>query len=145
MGDSYSHRDHRFVSMLGAALLVVTGPTRAIADSAVPPPERSPSVSIDSTGLRPSRLTLGRDQRLLFYNDSESVARVELDLEHGRGINCLGLGGEVLHGRKFVVAPGTVLDCEGPTTNVDYRVFLSGSGAVARSEGRIELDRSRER
>ncbi len=93
-------------------------------------------------GLRPSRLVLTSDQHLLFYNDSDSVARVELDLEHGNGIHCVGVDGEVLHGRKFVVPAGTVLDCEGPPTNVDYRVFRIGSGSVAKSEGRIEVDQS---
>jgi len=137
MSNSDPHHQPRSVFPLAAALLLLSWP--AYADSALPPPERSPSVSIDSAGLRPSRLTLAKDQLLLFYNDSESVARVELDLEHGTGISCLGLGGEVLHGRKFVLPAGSVLDCEGPPTNVDYRVFRSGSGSVAKSEGRIEL------
>src|SRR5271166_965297 len=134
---------YRFAILVGAAVLAVSGSARP--DSALPPPERAPSVSIDGTGLRPSRLILASDQHLLFYNDSDSVARVELDLEHGNGIHCVGVDGEVLHGRKFVVPAGTVLDCEGPPTNVDYRVFRIGSGSVARSEGRIEVDQSRGR
>lgn len=134
---------NRFAILVGGAVLAVSGSARP--DSALPPPERAPSVSIDGTGLRPSRLILASDQHLLFYNDSDSVARVELDLEHGSGINCLGIDGQVLHGRKFVVPAGGVLDCEGPPTNVNYRVFRSGSGSVAKSEGRIELGRSDER
>lgn len=134
---------NRFAILVGAGVLALSGVAHA--DSALPPPERTPSVSIDGTGLRPSRLVLASDQHLLFYNDSDSVARVELDLEHGSGINCVGVDGQVLHGRKFVVPAKAVLDCEGPPTNVNYRVFRSGSGSVAKSEGRIELGRSDER
>jgi len=107
---------YRFAILVGAAVLAVSGSARP--DSALPPPERAPSVSIDGTGLRPSRLILASDQHLLFYNDSDSVARVELDLEHGSGINCLGIDGQVLHGRKFVVPAGGVLDCDPRTSTI---------------------------
>jgi hypothetical protein len=143
MWDSIRLRGNRFAVLVGASALGLSG--AALADSSLPPPERSPSVSIDSTGLRPSRLSLAGDQHLLFYNDSDSVARVELELEHGRGLNCVGVGGEVLHGRKFVVPAGTVLDCEGPPTDVAYRVYRSGNGPVAKSEGWIEIDRGGQR
>jgi hypothetical protein len=136
-------RRSRFAALVGATALGLSG--SAVADSSLPPPERAPSVSIDSTGLRPSRLSLTSDQHLLFYNDSESVARVELELEHGSGINCVGVGGEVLHGRKFVVPARTALDCEGPSANVAYRVYRSGNGSVAKSEGWVEIDRGGER
>ncbi|HME70826.1 MAG TPA: hypothetical protein VKM54_13295 [Myxococcota bacterium] len=134
MSNSHPHRRNRFAVLVGAGVLALSGPAHP--DSALPPPERTPSVSIDSTGLRPSRLMLASDQHLLFYNDSDSVARVELDLEHGSGINCAGVDREVLHGRKFVVPAGTVLDCEGPPTNVDYRVFRSGADRLqSRKDG----------
>ena len=136
-------RGNRFAVLVGASALGLCGV--ALADSSLPPTERSPSVSIDNTGLRPGRLSLASDQHLLFYNDSDSVARVELELEHGRGLNCVGVGGEVLHGRKFVVPAGTALDCEGPPTDVAYRVFRSGNGSVAKSEGWIQIDRDGQR
>jgi hypothetical protein len=138
-----NRRRTRFVIWIGLGVLALSGPAHP--DSALPPPERSPSISIDNTGLRPSRLMLSGNQHLLFYNDSDSVARVELDLEHGNGINCAGVDGEILHGRKFVVPAGKALDCEVPPTSIDYRVFRSGSKSVARSEGRIELVRDGER
>jgi hypothetical protein len=134
---------HRFAILVGVIAFGLSGSARP--DSSLPSPDRAPSVSIDGTGVRPSRLLLMTDQHLLFYNDSESVARVEIDLEHGIGIDCVGVGGEVLHGRKFVIPAGTVLDCERPPTNVAYRVFRSGSGAVAKFEGRIEIDHGSER
>jgi hypothetical protein len=134
-----SQRIRRFSILVGATALGLATP--ALSDSALPPSERSPSVSIDSTGIRPSRLKLATDQHLVFYNDSDAVARVELELEHGSGLNCVGVNGEVLHGRKFVVPAASALDCEAPPTNVDYRVFRTGSSSVAKSEGRIELDR----
>ena len=143
MSNSLLQRQNHFAILVGAAVLALSNPAHP--DSSLPPPPRIPSVSIDSAGLRPNRLVLTSDQHLLFYNDSDSVARVELDLEHGNGIHCVGVDAEVLHGRKFVVPAGTVLDCEGPPTNVDYRVFRIGSGSVARSEGRIEVDQSRGR
>ena len=139
MWDRVLLRRNRFAVLVGASALGLSG--TALADSSLPPPERSPSVSIDSTGLRPSRLSLASDQHLLFYNDSDAVARVELELAHGRGLNCVGVDGEILHGRKFVVPAGTALDCEGPSTDVAYRVYRSGNGSVAKSEGWIEIIR----
>jgi len=139
MSNLPSQRSHRFSILVGAAALMLAAP--ALSDSALPPSERSPSISIDSSGVRPSRLRLASNQHLVFYNDSDAVARVELELEHGSGLNCVGVNGEVLHGRKFVVPAASALDCEAPLTNVDYRVFRTGSSSVAKSEGRIELDR----
>jgi hypothetical protein len=134
---------NRFAILVGLTVFGLSGSAQP--DSSLPSLERTPSVSIDSSGVKPSHLLLTSDQHLLFYNDSDAVARVELDLEHGIGISCVGVGGEVLHGRKFVVPAGTALDCEGPPSNVAYRVYRSGSGSVAKSEGRIEIDHSRER
>lgn len=139
MSTSQPQFRNRLAILVGAALLALSAAARP--DSAIPPPERAPSVWIESSGLRPSRLVLAGDQHLLFYNDSDSVARIELDLEHRIRINCVSVDGETLRGRKFVVPAGTVLDCEGPPTDIAYRVFRSGRGSVAKSEGLIEFDR----
>jgi hypothetical protein len=99
------------------------------------------TVQIAGAALLPERLDLAVDQRVVFRNDSESYARVELDLAHGQGIVCTSDGEPPVRGRKFVVAIGASLECEAPHAAVGYRVFRSGAGGVVESAGRIEVER----
>ncbi len=100
----------------------------------------SATVQIAGAALLPERLDLGSGQRLVFRNDSESFARVELELAHGSGIVCASDGERAVRARKFVVAIGASLECEAPKAAVAYRVFRSGAGGVVESAGRIEVE-----
>jgi hypothetical protein len=103
------------------------------------PPEPQPRIRIESGALAPESVVLAPGARLRFENDSQSMARVELQLVHGDGVACASAGEAPVRGRKFVVPGGGTLECDAPASAVDYRVYRSDAGSVRESSGRIEI------
>ena len=122
--------------LLPAVLFTLAGHARA--GTLAAPTAELATVRITGSALEPDRLAVGHGQHLVFRNEGTTMARVELDLEHGTGILCRN-GVDEVRGRKFVVASGDALECEAPPQATRYHVYRAraGGGTPVATEGEL--------
>jgi hypothetical protein len=135
----------RFPAFLGSCTLLAASAAIALAAAAQADPLAAPAaglatVRITVADLEPDRLAIGSGQHVVFRNEADAMARVELDLPRGEGILCRSGRDEAARGRKFVVAGGDALECEAPAAAVRYRVFRigGGGGSLVATDGELD-------